>query len=68
MDTPCECDIFRNVSPIHFKLNICFHITWKMDAIFFLPSAKNEMSAMLSLRCEHDTSPTISLIDSYLMS
>ena len=36
--------------------------------LFFLPSAKNKMSAMLSLRCEHDTSPTISLTDSYLMS
>ena len=26
MDNPCESGIFRTISPIHFKLEICFDI------------------------------------------
>ena len=66
----CERDIFKTVSPIDFKLEICFHIIYRTDAIDFGPPANTKMVAIgiyksdYSLRCEHDTSSTISLIDS----
>ena len=45
--TPCECDIFRIVSPIDFKFEICFHIIYRTDAIDFGPSAKTKMAAIV---------------------
>ena len=68
----CERDIFKTVSPIDFKLEICFHINYRTDAIDFGPSAKTKMAAIIilksdySLWCEHDTSSTIYFINRLL--
>ena len=46
MDNPCESGILRTISPIHFKLEICFDIIYRTDAIDIRPSAKNKMAAI----------------------
>ena len=43
----CERDIFKTVSPIDFKLEICFHIIYRTGAIDFRPSAKTKMAAIV---------------------
>ena len=40
-------DIFKTVSPIDFKLEICFHIIYRTDAIDFWQSAKTKMAAIV---------------------
>ena len=40
-------NIFKTVSPIDFKLEICFHIIYRTDAIDFGPSAKTKMATIV---------------------
>ena len=47
MDTPCESDIFRTVSPIDLKFQVLLHITYRTNAIDFRPPAKNKMAAIV---------------------
>ena len=39
IDTPCERDIFRIVSPIDFKFDLLCHTNQRTDAVDFGPSA-----------------------------
>ena len=70
MDNPCESDIFRTTSPVYFKLEICFHIIYRTDAIDFGPSAINKMAPIKLLKLyamdnpfEHDIFRTIYPMD-----
>ena len=67
MDNPCESGIFRTISQIHFKLEICFDIIYRTDAIDIGPSTKNKMVAIELVKmcamdnpCESDILRTIS--------
>ena len=46
MDTACERDIFRIVSPIDLKLDLSCLTTLRMDAIDFGPSAQTKLAAI----------------------
>ena len=48
IDTPCERDIFRTVSPIDFRFEISSHITYRINAIDFWTSAKNKMAGIVT--------------------
>ena len=50
IDTPCERDIFRIISPINFKFDLWCITTQKTDAIDFGPCAKIKMAAIERLR------------------
>ena len=50
IDTPCERDIVRIVSPIDFKFDLLCHTTKRTEAIDFGPSAKNKMAAIELLK------------------
>ena len=39
--------IFKTVSTIDFKLENCFHIIYRTDAVDFGPSAKTKMAAIV---------------------
>ena len=41
---PYELNIFRTISPIKFKLKICFHIILRIDAIDYGPPAEYKMA------------------------
>ena len=40
-------EVIPTVSPIDFKLELCFHTINRTDAIDFGPSAKNKMAAIV---------------------
>ena len=46
----CECNMLKTVSPMDLKLDNCFHIIYRTDAIDFWPSAKNKMTDIQILK------------------
>ena len=50
IDTLCERDILKIISPIDFKFDFWCHTTYRTDAFDFWPSAQIKMAAINLLK------------------